>query len=109
MKINGKKPGVGTDNIVKKVGEKDQVKQSNAGDASGAGDSVNISQRAMDLSRVKKMLESLPDVRGDMVVSLKSDIEQGSYSVDAGKVAEKMITKALRDSIYSRKPNKTNE
>lgn len=103
MKINGKKPGVGTDNFVKKAGDKDQVSKAGAGGSSSAADSVDLSQKARDLSRVKKMLESVPDVRGDMVVKLKTDIEHGAYSVDAGKVAEKMIAKALRDSIYSKK------
>ncbi len=106
MKINGKKPGVGTENLVKKVGDKDQVKKADAGGALSAGDSVDLSQGARDLSRAKKMLESVPDVRGDMVVKLKTDIEHGAYNIDAGKVAEKMIAKALRDSIYSKKSDK---
>ena len=104
MKIGGKKPGVGTDNYVKKAGDPSGVKKTGA-DAKHAAsaDDVEFSSRAMELHRAKAMLESIPDVRGEMVVRLKTDIERGDYSVDAGKVAEKMIERALRNALYAKK------
>lgn len=104
MKIGGKKPGVGSANYVKKGGNPGGAKQSGgAGKASSSGDNVEFSSRALDLTRATGMLDTVPDVRGEMVVRLKTDIERGDYNVDAGKVAEKMIERALRNALYSKK------
>lgn len=105
MKIGGGKKtgGVGTDTYVKGTGDKSQAKKSESGGKASSGDSVDISLKGRDLNRAKAMLDSVPDVRGEMVVKLKTDIALGNYNVDAGKVAEKMIERAIRDSIYSKK------
>ena len=104
MKIGGKKTGVGTDNYVKKAGEHTGAgKTGGAGKPASHGDNVEISPRAQELRRAKGLLDTVPDVRGEMVVRLKTDIERGDYSVDAGKVAEKMIERALRNALYAKK------
>lgn len=104
MKIGGKKPGVGTDNYVKKAGGPAGAKKSVAsGKPSPSGDNVEFSSRALELTRATGFLDTVPDVRGEMVVRLKTDIERGDYGVDAGKVAEKMIERALRNALYAKK------
>ncbi len=105
MKIGGKKPGVGTDNYVKKTGGPEGAKKpgGTAGKPSSSGDNVEFSSRALELTRATGFLDTVPDVRGEMVVRLKTDIERGDYSVDAGKVAEKMIERALRNALYAKK------
>lgn len=104
MKIGGKKPGIGTENYIKGVvdGGGGSKKSESAGKPR-QGDSVNISSAAKDLNNAKKLLEGTPEVRTDMVVRLRTDIERGSYDVDAGKVAEKMIERALKNALYTRK------
>lgn len=105
MKVGGKKPGsVGTDNFVKKAGEGSGVKNGGA-PAGGAkpGDSVDISPKARELNRAKSLLESVPDIRVEKTEKLKSDIEQGNYEVDAGKVAERIIERAVRDAMHGKK------
>jgi len=94
MKIDGKKAGVSADNSARTSGDKEQSKK--------AGDSLGLSKKAKGVNSVR-MLKSVSEARGARVVKLKTDIEQSAYTVDAGKVAEKMIVKALRDSIYSKK------
>ncbi|MBI5587079.1 MAG: flagellar biosynthesis anti-sigma factor FlgM [Deltaproteobacteria bacterium] len=104
MKIGGKKPGVGTDNYVKKAGVPAGAgKPGSAGKSASRGDNVDISSKAQELRRANGLLDTVPDVRGEMVVRLKTDIERGDYSVDAGKVAEKMIERALRNALYAKK------
>lgn len=105
MKIGGKK-GVSTDTGIKKANKNGQSgKPGTAGSkpAGSGGDCVALSPRAMEMNRAKGLLENVPEIRGEMVQSLKADIESGDYSVDAGKVAEKMIEKALIDSLHARK------
>lgn len=105
MKIGGKKPGsVGTDNFVKKTGEGGgNVRKNDAPGGQSTGDSVDISTKARELNRAKGLLESVPDIRTEKVVKLKTEVELGSYEVDAGKVAEKMIERAVRDALQGKK------
>lgn len=104
MKIGGKKPEVGSSHAVKGEAGKDQVKKQDTGAGRlSTGDNVDISPRARELGRAKQMLDSVPEVRGEMVVKFKTDIDSGGYNVDAGKVAEKMIERAIRNSLYTKK------
>lgn len=105
MKVGGKKGGVGSTGFVKKSsgpapGQAGQVQN---GAKPNEGDSVDLSSRAKDVSRVKGMLGQVPDVRGELVVKLKTEVDSGEYQVDSGKVAEKMIERAVRDAIYQKK------
>ena len=64
-------------------------------------DQVTISQEALDFQtvlRAVKLMKGLPDVREDVVSSLKEKIESGSYNVDTGKLAEKMLSVKVRFS-----------
>jgi len=54
------------------------------------------------MNRAKSLLDSVPDVRTEKVGRLKSDIERGNYHVDAGKVAERMIERAVRDALHKK-------
>ncbi|MBW7956358.1 MAG: flagellar biosynthesis anti-sigma factor FlgM [Deltaproteobacteria bacterium] len=104
MKIGGKKPGgVGTDNYVKKAGESGNVKKGGNSGGAASGDSVDISPKAREFQRAKSLLDSVPDMRVEKVVKLKNEVDQGSYEVDAGKVAEKMIERAVRDALQAKK------
>ncbi len=105
MKIGGKKPGsVGTDNFVKKTGDNGgNVNKSGATPGKGGADSVDISSKGRELNRAKSLLDSVPDVRVEKVAKLKGDVDLGIYEVDAGKVAEKMIERAVRDALQSKK------
>ena len=68
-----------------------------------AADSVDISGKAKELHKVKLLLEAIPEVRGEMVVKIKTDLERGRYYVNVGKVAEKMIERALTDAMRTNK------
>lgn len=104
MKIGGKKPGVGSANYVKRAGDPSGARTTGSiGKPPSPEEDVEFSSRAMELHRAKVMLDSIPDVRGEMVVRLKTDIERGEYSVDAVKVAEKIIERALMNALYAKK------
>ncbi len=103
MKISGKKPSVGADNYVKNAGEKEQANTAGNSAKSGTSDSVDISDKAREFGRIKKMLEGIPSVRVETVERIRSDISSGAYTVDAAKVAEKMIERALRDTLNGKK------
>ena len=56
-------------------------------------DQLLLSSTAQDAATVKKALSNVPDVREDLVSSLKEQIDNGTYEVDvedfAGKILEK--------------------
>lgn len=60
---------------------------------------VNLSTTAKDVQSLKNAVSSLPDVREDKVQSLREQIEKGTYKVDAGNVAEKMVGESLLDVL----------
>ena len=47
-----------------------------------------------------QILEELPDVRQDKVEKLRKQIQQGSYKVDAGRIADRILEEALKDLLY---------
>lgn len=104
MKIGGKKPGgIATDTFVKKTGDSGKAgKSGTLGGGTSSADNVDISSRAREMNRAKGLLDSVPDMRTEKVVRLKTDIERGAYHVDAGKVAEKMIERAVRDALHKK-------
>jgi len=104
MKIGGKKPGaIGTENFINRANDSGNAKKNGGlqGGASSA-DNVDISSRARQMNRAKSLLDSVPDVRTEKVGRLKNDIERGNYHVDAGKVAERMIERAVRDALHKK-------
>jgi negative regulator of flagellin synthesis FlgM len=68
-----------------------------AGPAAVAAEKVDISSRAKDIQQAKAVINSLPDVRDAKVQELKTQIEQGNYKINSGRIAEKMISENLID------------
>ena len=104
MKISGKKPGgIGANNAINRAGDSTNVKKNDGLEGGpSSSDNVDISSRARQMNRAKSLLDSVPDVRTEKVGKLKSDIERGNYHVDAGKVAERMIERAVRDALHKK-------
>ena len=58
---------------------------------------VSLSERAKDINQVKAAITEMPDVREEKVMEIKHRIETGTYRIDEGKVADKMIEECLLD------------
>ena len=69
--------------------EKQQVK----------ADTVELSDTGKRVQEAHKQLENIPDIREDKVAQLKEQIENGTYEVDAEKVAEKMLKDSLLNDM----------
>jgi negative regulator of flagellin synthesis FlgM len=104
MKINGKKPGgVRTCSSAKRPGDLRRRKKICQCGKAAESDKMDSSSKDNNLLHIKNFLDSVPDIRSEMVIRLKAEVESGSYYVDAGKVAEKMIERALRNVINTKK------
>lgn len=62
-----------------------------------SGDSVNLSASKKDLQTVLAALDTQPPDRADYVAQLKDQVEQGTYSIDAEKIAGKMLGLIIDD------------
>lgn len=56
-------------------------------------DKVEISSFGRDLQIAKQAVANSPDVRTDKVAQLKSQIENGTYNVDADSFADMLLQK----------------
>jgi len=62
-------------------------------------DTVEISDTAKQIQEAKKQLDNISDVREDKVAQLKSQIENGTYEINAEKIADKMIKEGLINDL----------
>jgi len=61
--------------------------------------SVEVSAAANEIQRVKKLVDQTPDIREDIVQSIKARIESGTYKVSSEDVADLMLRRAQADRI----------
>lgn len=55
------------------------------------GENVNLSKQAKELRQMGEKLESYPEVDDSRVEAIRNALADGSYKVDAEKVAQKML------------------
>ncbi len=64
---------------------------------------VHLSSKAREIAEARQkalsVAQSTPEVREDRVNAIKKRIAEGSYQVDAGKVANGIAAEALRDHV----------
>ena len=92
-----KNQGVQIDAYVNQVHDKDKVDHSdkNSDKSAAKTDTVVISDAAKRIQEIRSQLDEIPDVREDKVAQLKNEIENGTYRIDADKIAGKMIREGL--------------
>jgi negative regulator of flagellin synthesis FlgM len=62
---------------------------------SASTDKVNISGRSKEMAKAAEVLANTTDVRTRKVAEIKERLAKGEYTVDADKVAQKMIVDFL--------------
>jgi flagellar biosynthesis anti-sigma factor FlgM len=62
---------------------------------------VSISADAASIKQLGSDAMSAPEVRMNLVNSIKAEVEAGTYQRSAQKVAESMMTASLIESLYS--------
>lgn len=70
--------------------------QANQGTSPAAkGDRVELSAEAKELQAAREAIQKMDDVDHEKVAEIKARINAGTYKVDAGKIAGKMIEESL--------------
>ncbi|MGJ7549724.1 flagellar biosynthesis anti-sigma factor FlgM [Pseudomonas alloputida] len=85
--VTGGVRGNATSGNAEKSGETQEAPKS----ASASGEAVHLSQEAQQLQKVSDKLRDQPVVNSARVAQLKQAIADGSYQVDAGRVASKLL------------------
>ncbi len=57
-----------------------------------ATDSVSLTDTASQLRRIEASLADQPEVDNDKVAAIRQAIDDGSYQVDAGRIADSLMT-----------------
>jgi negative regulator of flagellin synthesis FlgM len=67
------------------------VQESAVSRGTGGTDQLALSSRAEEIRMARAALAEAPQVRAERVAELKAQIEAGTYTVDADKVAERIL------------------
>jgi len=88
---------IGIDAYVNQVHEKnkDDAPENKPEKAAVMSDTVVISDAARRVQETRRQLDEIPDVREDKVAQLRNQIQNGTYEIDADKIAGKMIKEGL--------------
>jgi negative regulator of flagellin synthesis FlgM len=73
----------------KTIGQNDE---STSGASETSAATAVFSTRAQEIIRAKQAAENAPEVREDLVQSLKDKIDSGQYQVSSEDIAEKMLS-----------------
>jgi negative regulator of flagellin synthesis FlgM len=68
-----------------------------SGGAAVATERVDLSNKAKDIQKIKQVLDQTPEVREEKVQELRRQIESGSYAINSGIIADKMLGESLID------------
>ena len=101
MKITGDNRYTNIDAYVKNIKDKKSV-DSFSNKASGeviSKDKVVLSPEAKEIQKAKELLDTVPDIRKEKVAEIRTQIENGTYEIEAEKVALKMIEESLLNEL----------
>ncbi len=95
------KDSVNIETYVNQVQEKDKVDAASEQPEKqqAKADTVELSDTGKRIQEAHKQLESIPDIREEKVAQLKEQVENGTYEVDAEKVADIMLKEALLNDL----------
>lgn len=65
--------------------------QNKAQSPAARGENVNLSSQAKNLNQLEQKLGEYPEMDDDRIAQIRSALEDGSYKVDANKLAQKML------------------
>lgn len=62
-------------------------------------DRVSLSSESRELQAAKDAVAAVPDIREEKVAAIKTAIESGSYEINPGGIAEKMVGSIVNEMI----------
>ncbi|MFZ0430938.1 MAG: flagellar biosynthesis anti-sigma factor FlgM [Acidobacteriota bacterium] len=98
MKIDGNNPYLKPEfQLQQREQASQQEKQKVQEQPDGPRDRLEFSVTGKELQYLSQKASEAPDVRSERVAEIKSQIEAGTYNIQAQEIAEAMITGSLID------------
>ncbi len=93
MKVYGSKPPEKQEALAKaqKAGKPDQAYEKGSVDKINPVDRVDLSGKANGMAEMLNTINQLPDIRMDKVEAIRKSVIDGTYKIEPGKIAAKMI------------------
>ena len=93
--------GIGKANKIYGVEQAKSGKGASQAEKSGSSqsDAVVLSSEAQELQQAVSAIKALPNARMDRVAEISSQVDSGQYKVDAAKIADQMLGRALADQL----------
>lgn len=79
------------DKIMQAYNKQEVSKGSTRSSRISRNDELRLSDVAKDYQLAMNAIKKVPDIRKEKVETIKQQIKTGTYVVDAGKIAEKML------------------
>ncbi len=67
------------------------TEQTKAQSPAARGENVSLSNQAKNLKQLEQKLGDYPEMDDDRIAQIRSALEDGSYKIDAEKLAQKML------------------
>ncbi len=100
MEIDRTNPLMAGKNGVHRIEAPQQTERpEKTGDAKPDTDRLELSVRSIEISHLNELIQATPDVREEQVERVRKELENGTYSVKAEKIAGKIIKGNLLDEI----------
>lgn len=102
MEINGTNPLIVLNKNVQRLESPQSSEQSvkSGGGAHLDSDRLELSARSQEISHLNDLIQLTPDVRESRIDQVRRELENGTYSVKADKIAEKIIGGNLLDEVF---------
>lgn len=84
---------IGTFAQVQQLYNTQQATSTNKTQKKGFSDVVSLSGKAKEAQAAKALVDTAPDVRSELVDSIKSRIDAGTYNVSSDDFADKLMAK----------------
>ncbi|HLT13253.1 MAG TPA: flagellar biosynthesis anti-sigma factor FlgM [Marinobacter sp.] len=74
------------------------AEQAKAQSPAARGESVSLSNQAKNLKQLEQKLGDYPEMDDDRIAQIRTALENGTYKIDAEKLAQKMLE--MDESIF---------
>jgi len=78
---------------VQQIYQSQKVSKPQTAKKASFSDQLQLSSMGKDMQVAKTAVAQSADIRADVVSSIKADIQNGTYNVDAGSFADKLFAK----------------
>ncbi len=80
-------------NQIQQLYQTKKVPQTRQQSRVSATDQLQISSFGRDIQAAKAAVASAPDIREDVTAAIKAQVDNGTYAVETGSFAEKLLQK----------------